>query len=158
MLLFFLFFTVVVAVAMVWYFLKAGGKATIDGRHVVLCIALQEFIITAAPCLSVGMYEGSSSHSFGTTACPAAGYVCAAAPAFSRVSSPHNTSPTSPPFPIDPHPHASPQARMASIAVLKSTCFLASLHVRVKVAYFLGGVNGMLGLIQGPRDEAVLQV
>ncbi|CAM9551552.1 unnamed protein product, partial [Ectocarpus sp. 12 AP-2014] len=48
-------------------------------------------------------------------------------------------------------------ARMASIAVLKSTCFLASLHVRVKVAYFLGGVNGMLGLIQGPRDEAVLQ-
>ena len=47
---------------------------------------------------------------------------------------------------------------MASIAVLKSTCFLASLHVRVKVAYFLGGVNGMLGLLQPPRDEAVLQV
>lgn len=47
---------------------------------------------------------------------------------------------------------------MASIAVLKSTCFLASLHVRVKVAYFLGGVDGMLGLMRGPRDEAVLQV
>ena len=47
---------------------------------------------------------------------------------------------------------------MASIAVLKSTCFLASLHVRVKVAYFLGGVEGMLGLLRGPRDEAVLQV
>ena len=47
---------------------------------------------------------------------------------------------------------------MASISVLKSTCFLASLHVRVKVAYFLGGVNGMLGLLQPPRDEAVLQV
>eukprot|EP00752_Nemacystus_decipiens_P017602 g15775.t1 len=48
--------------------------------------------------------------------------------------------------------------RMTSIAVLKSTCFLASLPVRVKVAYFLGGVNGMLGLLQPPRDEAVLQV
>lgn len=50
------------------------------------------------------------------------------------------------------------QVRMASIAVLKSTCFLASLHVRVKVAYFLGGVSGMLGLLRPPRDEAVLQV
>lgn len=47
---------------------------------------------------------------------------------------------------------------MASIGVLKSTCFMASLHVRVKVAFFLGGVNGMLGLLQGKRDEAVLQV
>ena len=50
------------------------------------------------------------------------------------------------------------QVRMASIAVLKSTCFLASLHVRVKVAYFLGGVNGMVGLLQAPRNEAVLLV
>lgn len=47
---------------------------------------------------------------------------------------------------------------MASIGVLKSTCFLASLHVRVKVSYFLGGVDGMLGLLLGRRDEAVLQV
>lgn len=50
------------------------------------------------------------------------------------------------------------QVRIASIAVLKSTCFLASLRVRVKVAYFLGGVNGMLGLLRPPRDEALLQV
>lgn len=57
------------------------------------------------------------------------------------------------------HPfHLTVQVRMASIAVLKGTCYASSLPVRVKVAYCLGGVNGMLGLIRGPRDGAVLQV
>lgn len=47
---------------------------------------------------------------------------------------------------------------MEALAILRSTCFLAPLDVRVRVTRCLGGVKGMVTLIRASQPAVVLQV
>lgn len=45
---------------------------------------------------------------------------------------------------------------MACVALLSNTCFLSPLHIRLTVSCFLNGVEGMLALLDVPRDSPLL--